>query len=130
MSLVAILAFAAISAGQPAAPPLTETAEDRTPMRCRPAPYYVAEQAAGRTRPQRLTVTGSRVPLVARDYGQRRSRPCFLMRDDEAPPNPFRSAARPPGDPKQASGGAPPATSLWPTWAGDFGLSMPRRTAD
>ena len=131
MSLAALLVVAAITSGQPPAlPTLSEAADDRTPMRCRPAPYYVAEQAGGRTRAQRLMVTGSRVPLVARDYGQRRSRPCFLMRDDTQP-NPFRSADQRP-DPRQGSGGpsSSSASSLWPNWDTDFGMAAPRRTAD
>jgi hypothetical protein len=37
-------------------------------------------------------VTGTRLPgLTARDYPDRRTRPCFLMRDS-APPNPLRTA--------------------------------------
>ncbi len=92
MSLAAIFVFAAVSASQPApaSPVLTLIADDRTPMRCKPAPYYVAEQGA-RTRAERLLVTGSRVPLVARDFPDRRARPCFLMRD-EGPANPLRTA--------------------------------------
>jgi len=90
MSFAAILVFAAISSGHPAAQPaLTEIADDRTPMRCKPAPYYVAETGE-RTKAERLMVTGSRVPMVARDFSERRARPCFLMRYET--PNPLRPA--------------------------------------
>jgi hypothetical protein len=95
MSLAAILVFGSIM-GAPAvaapspAPALTDVAEDRTPMRCKPAPYYVAERGE-RTVAERIMVTGSRVPLVARDFPERRARPCFLMRY-EAPANPLRPA--------------------------------------
>ena len=96
MSLVATFVFGAALSGAPvvAAPApaaaLTEVADDRTPMRCKPAPYYVAERGE-RTVVERLIVTGSRVPLTARDFPERRARPCFLMRY-EAPANPLRPA--------------------------------------
>ena len=63
--------------------------DDRTPMRCKPAPYYVAERGE-RTVVERIMVTGSRVPLTARDVPDRRARPCFLMRYET--PNPLRPA--------------------------------------
>jgi hypothetical protein len=88
MSLVAILTFAAISTAQPA---LVDVAEaDRTPIRCRPAPYYVAELGE-RPKAERLTVTGTRVPMAVRDY-DRRPRPCLLMRGPDPRPNPLRMA--------------------------------------
>jgi hypothetical protein len=94
MSLSALFVYAAVAMGQPAAAPplMTEVVvDDRTPIRCRPAPYYVAEQGA-RMRPERLMVTGSRVPLVARDYesDRRPKPPCLLMRYEA--PNPLRPA--------------------------------------
>jgi hypothetical protein len=94
MSLVAILVFGSALAAPAVAPPapaatLTEVADDRTPMRCKPAPYYVAERGE-RTVVERIMVTGSRVPLTARDVPDRRARPCFLMRYET--PNPLRPA--------------------------------------
>jgi hypothetical protein len=95
MSLVAILVFGSALGGPPAvaaptpAAALTEVADDRTPMRCKPAPYYVAERGE-RTVVERIMVTGSRVPLTARDFPDRRARPCFLMRYET--PNPLRPA--------------------------------------
>ena len=88
----AFLVFAAVGVAQPTVSPVsTAFADDRTPIRCRPAPYYVAEQGE-RAKPERLMVTGSRVPLVARDYDERRPKPpCLLMRY-EPPPNPLRPA--------------------------------------
>jgi hypothetical protein len=95
MSLAAILVFGSVLGASTVTPPspapaLTEVAEDRTPMRCKPAPYYVAERGE-RTVVERVMVTGSRVPLVARDFPERRARPCFLMRY-EPPANPLRPA--------------------------------------
>jgi hypothetical protein len=90
--LTALFVFAAVGVAQPTVSPVaTVFADDRTPIRCRPAPYYVAEQGE-RVKPERLMVTGSRVP-VARDYdADRRPRPpCLLMRYDP-PPNPLRTA--------------------------------------
>jgi hypothetical protein len=54
---------------------------DRTPVRCRPAPYYVRD-VQPRPKAQRLVVTGTRVPLVR--Y-QKRARPCHLMHAPAAP---------------------------------------------
>jgi len=93
MSLTTILVYAAIAAAQPPAaqPVLGEVADDRTPIRCKPAPYYVAEQGNDRIKPERLMVTGSRVPITARDYDRKPRPPCLLMRY-EAPANPLRVA--------------------------------------
>jgi hypothetical protein len=88
MSVVAILTFAAISAAQPAMVAAADA--DRTPIRCRPGPYLVAELAE-RPKAERLLVTGSRVPMVVRDY-ERRPRPCLLMRGPDLTPNPLRAA--------------------------------------
>ena len=92
MILTALFVFAAVGVAQPTASPVsTAFADDRTPIRCRPAPYYVAEQGE-RAKPERLMVTGSRVPLSARDYDDRRPRPpCLLMRY-EPQANPLRPA--------------------------------------
>ena len=93
MSAVAFFVFGVLSASQPAigqAATVDVAEADRTPMRCKPAPYYVAEQGE-RPKIDRLMVTGSRVPVTARDFAERRTRPCFLMRDS-APPNPLRTA--------------------------------------
>jgi hypothetical protein len=51
MSFTALFVFAAVAVAHPQAQPaLTEIADERTPMRCKPAPYYVAEQANARGR--------------------------------------------------------------------------------
>jgi hypothetical protein len=95
MSLTAILIAGAVVASQPA-PALDAKAElveidvERSPMRCRPAPYYVADRG-DRPRIERQMITGSRVASTARDYAERRPRPCFLMRD-EMRDNPLRTA--------------------------------------
>ena len=103
MSLAALFLFAAVATAPPppAAPQsnLIEIDTDRTPMRCKPAPYYVADQDGPRMRAGRVFVTGSRVPMSARESAERRTRPCFLMRDPDAmrdfdspPINPLRTA--------------------------------------
>jgi hypothetical protein len=107
MSLATIFVFAAVAAGQPAPQAdtradtqanLVEVDTERTPMRCKPAPYYVADRGGEQARVGRVFVTGSRVPVSARDLAERRTRPCFLMRDPDmlrgidTPPNPFRTA--------------------------------------
>ena len=95
MSLGALIILA-ISTAQPPMQVPTQQVEpraeaDRKPVRCRPAPYYVADTSP-RPRTQRLFMTGSRVPVV-RESPIRRARPCFLMRDGGASPPPaFRTA--------------------------------------
>ena len=80
-----------LSTSQPGQVPSLDSSEpDRTPIRCRPAPYYVSEQG-GRPKSERLLVTGSRVPLTTHDEDRRPRPPCLLMRDD-GPPNPLRPA--------------------------------------
>lgn len=74
MSPVALLLFASLSAGVSATSDARDA--DRTPLRCRPAPYYVADRA-DRPRPERVMVTGSRVPVTVLE--DRRARPCHLM---------------------------------------------------
>jgi hypothetical protein len=59
------------SAGQPGSA--------TTPLRCRPAPYYVSGR--GRPKLERLVLTGSRVPVFR---GERPLPPCLLI-DDEGP---------------------------------------------
>jgi hypothetical protein len=50
-------------------------AGEPAPLRCRPAPYYVSGRGE-RMKPERLVMTGSRVPMGRDD---RRPRPCLLM---------------------------------------------------
>jgi hypothetical protein len=77
------LAMAAAIAG---APPAAKAAEDldRTPVRCRPAPYYVRD-VSPRPKAQRLVLTGTRVPRY-----QKRGRPCHLMHAPIEPPLEWR----------------------------------------
>lgn len=85
MSLVAFFVAATVSTGQPAVSPhLIEIDAERTPMRCKPAPYYVADRG-GERRPGLVFVLGSRVPVTVRDVPERRPRPCMLMRDGDMP---------------------------------------------
>ena len=58
-----------------------------TPLRCRPAPYYVASPGH-RMKAQRLAKTGTRVPIF-----QRRQRPCLLMESPAPPPPPMFTVA-------------------------------------
>jgi len=70
---VAVLALSSILAAGPAGEAASDG--DRAQIRCRPAPYYVAERGE-RPRPERTIVTGSRVPVRSEE---RRARPCHLM---------------------------------------------------
>lgn len=69
----AVFVFASVLAsGQPGD---AASDGDRASIRCRPAPFYVADRME-RPKPERLTVTGSRVPVRSEE---RRARPCHLM---------------------------------------------------
>lgn len=82
--LLGLAVAAAIAAG----PPAGEGAEDlgRTPVRCRPAPYYVRD-ISPRPKAQRLVLTGTRVPIVRQP---KRARPCHLMHAPAEPPLEWR----------------------------------------
>lgn len=68
MSLIAAFAAAAMAAPAPA--------EAKAPVRCRPAPYLVAD-GVERSGPEKILVTGSHVPMRILD---RRDRPCYLTK--------------------------------------------------
>ncbi len=74
MTIGAALLLASLAAGLPVAD--DAQAGDRTPVRCQPSPYYVSERAE-RMRPERILLTGSRVPVTRPE--DRRARPCPLM---------------------------------------------------
>ncbi|MBL8554456.1 MAG: hypothetical protein JNL41_09275 [Phenylobacterium sp.] len=86
-ALAALLLFATAAPALPAPappsavnPPVREV-EGRTPIRCRPAPYYVSDLGE-RPRAERILITGSRIPLRG---VEKRPRPCLLMRTLDAP---------------------------------------------
>ena len=88
MSVVAILLVAVTATTLPPPqppPPAHPQARDidRTPIRCRPAPYYVSDTAAERPRIERILITGSRIPV--REVEKRPARPCLLMRTLDTP---------------------------------------------
>jgi hypothetical protein len=83
VSLAALLlAVTAAAAPSPAQPPVREVDQRAAPIRCRPAPYYVADGSHDRMRMERILVTGSRIPVREID---RRPRPCLLMRTLDVP---------------------------------------------
>jgi hypothetical protein len=71
-----IVAFAAVAMAGPA----PEAPDFKSPIRCRPAPYLVAD-AAESSKPEKVLVTGSRVPMRVVD---RKGRPCYLTKDGKA----------------------------------------------
>ncbi|MBI1197375.1 MAG: hypothetical protein GC203_05890 [Phenylobacterium sp.] len=71
MSLIAAFAATAIAA------PFTQADAPVSSVRCRPAPYLVADPEEP-SRPEKIFVTGSRVPMRPLD---RKGRPCYLTRD-------------------------------------------------
>ena len=79
-----LLLFATAPAALPApAPPrAVREVDQRTPIRCRPAPYYVSDMVGERPRVERILITGSRIPVREID---RRPRPCLLMRTLDTP---------------------------------------------
>ena len=80
MSALALLFLATpmtLPPAQPPQPPPHVRDIDRTPIRCRPAPYYVSDPVAERPRIERILITGSRIPV--REV-EKRARPCLLMR--------------------------------------------------
>ena len=89
MSVVAVMLLAVTATTLPPLPPPQPPAPphvrdmDRTPIRCRPAPYYVADVAAERPRFERMIITGSRIPV--REVEKRPARPCLLMRTMDTP---------------------------------------------
>jgi hypothetical protein len=68
MTTPVIFLLAALAATQPSLD------ADRTPIRCRPAPYYVADRTE-RPKPERIVVAASRAPSQT----ERRAPPCLLM---------------------------------------------------
>lgn len=78
--LLAVAATTLPPATPPPQPPVREV-DQRTPIRCRPAPYYVSDTTE-RPRLERILITGSRIPLHT---VEKRPRPCLLMRALDAP---------------------------------------------
>jgi hypothetical protein len=79
VAAVLLLAVTATTLPPPQPPPAPRPAVrdvDRTPIRCRPAPYYVSDTSE-RPRIERILITGSRIPV--REV-EKRPRPCLLMR--------------------------------------------------
>ena len=75
MGLAVFFFAATVAVSGPSGEPV-EGAE-RSQIRCKPAPYYVAEKS-DRQRVRKTILTGSRVP-IRRGYNERRARPCHLM---------------------------------------------------
>ena len=76
---VAVLVLSSVLAAGPSGDGPTD--RDRAQIRCRPAPYYVADRGE-RPKLERALITGTRVPV--RGTGRRVARPCHLM-DAPAP---------------------------------------------
>ncbi len=78
-----------LAAAQPGAQPGAQVAPERnTPIRCRPAPYYIAERT-GRQIPKILLDTPRGREIAVMD---RRGRPCHLTRTHNEGRTTFRNA--------------------------------------
>lgn len=75
MSLAAFIFAATVVVSGPSGEPVDAT--ERAQVRCRPAPYFVAERGE-RQKAQKSILTGTRVP-IRRGWYERRARPCHLM---------------------------------------------------
>lgn len=81
MSFAAFIFAATVVVGGPSGEPID--AAQRAQIRCRPAPYFVAERGE-RQKAQKTILTGSRVP-IRRGWYERRARPCHLMHAPSPP---------------------------------------------
>lgn len=79
MDLATVVFTGVLAISGPSGEPVPGAVEQRAQVRCRPAPYIIADRGgADRGRPQKALLTGSRVPI--RIYPEeRRTRPCHLM---------------------------------------------------
>ena len=84
MDFAALVFSGVLVVSGPSGEPLVGANEKAQMIRCRPAPYYVVQKGEQTLRPQRMILTGTRVPL--RRYQERRTRPCHLMHAP-SPPN-------------------------------------------
>jgi hypothetical protein len=85
MDIATFLMLATVTAAQPA-PPTHGEVGARTPIRCRPAPYYVAERD-GKQVPRLLLERGASIPVL-----DKRGRPCHLTRKASEGKTTFRVA--------------------------------------
>ena len=79
MDLATVVFTSVLAISGPAGEPVPGAIEQRAQVRCRPAPYIIADRGGtDRAKPQKALLTGSRVPI--RIYPEeRRTRPCHLM---------------------------------------------------
>jgi len=75
MGLAIIFFAATVAVSGPSGEPVEGA--DRAQIRCKPAPYYVADKGE-RPRTRKALLTGTRVP-IRRGHSDRRARPCHLM---------------------------------------------------
>lgn len=75
MSFAALIFAATVVVSGPSGEPVDAT--ERAQIRCRPAPYFVADRGE-RQKTQKTILTGTRVP-IRRGWYERRARPCHLM---------------------------------------------------
>jgi hypothetical protein len=77
MGFTALIFAATVVVGGPSGEPV-DSVERAAQIRCRPAPYHVAQKGEQRQKMQKTILTGSRVP-IRRGWHERRARPCHLM---------------------------------------------------
>lgn len=76
MTLAAFIFAATVAVSGPSGEPIDAT--ERAQIRCRPAPYFVADRGGDRQKAHKTILTGTRVP-IRRGWYERRARPCHLM---------------------------------------------------
>ena len=77
MSFAALIFAATVVVSGPSGEPI-DTADRAAQVRCRPAPYHVAQKGEQPQKMRKTILTGSRVP-IRRGWHERRARPCHLM---------------------------------------------------
>lgn len=78
---LAVAVFTTVMAiSGPSGEPVPGAGEQRAQVRCRPAPYIIADRGGpDRAKPQKALLTGSRVPIKIYPEERRTPRPCHLM---------------------------------------------------
>ena len=77
MSFSALIFAATVVVSGPSGEPV-DSLERAAQIRCRPAPYHVAQKGEVGQKMRKTILTGTRVP-IRRGWHDRRARPCHLM---------------------------------------------------
>ena len=83
MGFAALIFAATVVVSGPSGEPVDSAERAAAQIRCKPAPYYVADRGQ-RQKAQKTILTGTRVP-IRRGWYERRARPCHLMHNPMLP---------------------------------------------